>query len=152
MTNYTTNKKTNNSTNQEDGQSYINALLQYITEAENPVRLYQIIDTGENPDYFITDTGEFISTFGGVPRVLQQEQNNFGYYRIEIRHKKYFTHKTVAKYFNDNPHPEEKTIVHHIDSQKENNNYLNLRHIDPFTHNLYHAMKRKYKDADVELQ
>lgn len=152
MEKITTNNETDKQTEQQVDDLYIYAVLKYLEEAEKPVRLYQLMETGTNPDYFIADNGDFISTFNGEPKVLKQEPNNNGYFRVKIRGKKYYTGKTVADYFIENENPTTKSIVHHKDSDKSRNDYSNLRHIDPFTHRLYHAMKRKYKDADVELQ
>ncbi len=141
----------NEEAKQQPDDVYILALLQYITEADQPVRLREIKGFGDNPDYFITDNGKVISTFGGKPYELSQEPNSSGYLRVKIRGKHPFIHKMVADAFCDNPDPEKRTEAHHIDGKIKNNNYQNLRHIDPFTHDLYHEMKKKYK-ADGELQ
>lgn len=130
---------------------YIIALLEYLGKAEQPIRLYEIKGYGKNPDYFIVDNGKVISTFDGKPYELAHEPNTSGYLRVKIRGKHPFIHCLVADAFCDNPDPERRTEAHHLDGNILNNDYRNLRHIDPFTHDLYHAMKKKYK-ADGELQ
>ena len=108
------------------------------------------METGKEPDYFVVDNGEIISTFNGKPYVLTQEKNNCDYDRIKIRNDWYSVHRLVAEAFCPNPNPEVRTEIHHIDGNRHNNKYQNLRHIDPFTHDLFHAMKKRYK-ADGEL-
>ena len=141
----------NNTTLYPDN-NYLIALIELITTAEEPIRLKQIEGTGEEPDYFVVDNGECISTFNGKYLYLKQEYNNSGYKSIKIRGKRYLIHREVAKAFVYNPHPEERVIVHHLDEDKDNNNYTNLRFIDKYTHKIYHNCKRKYKDDEVELQ
>ena len=59
---------------------------------------------------------------------LQQQLDTDGYYYVDLyedgERNRYRTHKLVAMYFLDNP--DNKTIVHHIDFDRKNNNYNNL--------------------------
>ena len=133
-------------------KDYIDTLLSFIVSIDEPIRLKQLDDTGDEPEYFITDNGQFVSLLNGKAHYLSQEYNSSGYKSIKIRGKRYLTHREVANAFLVNPHPEERKIVHHIDGNKDLNYYTNLRFIDDFTHKLYHKCKEKYKDCDVELQ
>ena len=119
-----------------------------VTEAAGSVKktqsaIYEAIRTGyksagfnwkyhvvENPDEFwikhpILDIE--CSNFGRVrnDRIFKPHLSNHGYLRTGINGKNYRIHRLIAETFLENP--DEKLTVDHIDRDKTNNNFWNLR-------------------------
>lgn len=81
----------------------------------------------------------FISEFGNIYKQMEKDyfrklkldtnkRNGYVYIRIVLPNggsKKYRVHRLVAKYFVDNP--DNLPIVMHIDNNKQNNHYTNLK-------------------------
>lgn len=100
------------------------------------------------PDYCITKEGQVWSL--KVNRFLKPAVNGYmrngkqdGYYFVHIYdHKKDLInvtiHRLVAKMFCQNPDPETKIFVNHIDGDKKNNHYTNLEWSSP-RENIIHA-------------
>lgn len=65
----------------------------------------------------------------------------YHFYSLYFKGKQYtlYTHKLVAKYFLENPNPEEFTFVHHKDHNKLNNNVLNLEWTSIKEHTKHHG-------------
>lgn len=94
-----------------------------------------IILNNLSTDFWIEDTGRLRNA--RTKRWLKGGINKgYHFYSLYFKGKQYilYTHRTVAQYFipNDNP---EATIVHHLDGDKLNNNYLNLQWVTPNEHN-----------------
>lgn len=74
-----------------------------------------------------------ISNFGNIKRItnygekLSKRNGCKMYYKIGINDKTYRIHCLVAKYFIPNPNPNEYKMIDHIDRNKHNNHYKNLR-------------------------
>lgn len=62
-------------------------------------------------------------------QILKQRIDNKGYYRVNLsingRRKTVSVHRLVATAFC--PNPDGRTVVDHIDTNRKNNNYLNLK-------------------------
>lgn len=95
-----------------------------------------IILNNQKTNFWLEDTGRLRNVKTG--RWLKGGENKgYHFYSLYFKGKQYilYTHRVVAEYFIPNPKPEEYTIVHHIDGDKNNNNYLNLEWTSPKKHN-----------------
>lgn len=95
-----------------------------------------IILNGQKTDFWLEDTGRLHNV--KTNRWLKGGMNKgYNFYSLYFKGKQYilYTHRAVAEYFVNNPDPATKTIVHHIDGNKTNNNYLNLEWVSPKEHN-----------------
>ena len=95
-----------------------------------------IILNGQKTDFWLEDTGRLHNV--KTNRWLKGGMNKgYHFYSLYFKGKQYilYTHRAVAEYFVNNPDPATKTIVHHIDGNKTNNNYLNLEWVSPKEHN-----------------
>lgn len=95
-----------------------------------------IILNNQKTNFWLEDTGRLRNVKTG--RWLKGGENKgYHFYSLYFKGKQYilYTHRAVAEYFIPNPKPEEYTIVHHIDGDKNNNNYLNLEWTSPKKHN-----------------
>jgi len=86
-----------------------------------------IILNNQHTDFWLEDTGRLRNA--KTRRWLKGGINKgYHFYSLYFKGKQYilYTHRIVAEYFIENDNINEKTIVHHIDGNKLNNNYLNL--------------------------
>ena len=96
----------------------------------------QIVLNGIPTDFWIESTGRLRNA--KTKRWLKGGINKgYHFYSLYFRGKQYilYTHRIVSEYFVDNPDPINNTIVHHLDGNPLNNNYLNLEWISPKEHN-----------------
>lgn len=96
----------------------------------------QIILNGLKTDFWLEDTGRLRNA--KTKRWLKGGMNKgYHFYSLYFKGKQYilYTHRAVATYFIENDDPENKTIVHHLDGNRTNNNYLNLQWVSPEDHN-----------------
>lgn len=94
-----------------------------------------IILNNLSTDFWIEDTGRLRNA--RTKRWLKGGVNKgYHFYSLYFKGKQYilYTHRVVAQYFIPNENPE-ATIVHHLDGNKLNNNYLNLQWVTPNEHN-----------------
>lgn len=94
-----------------------------------------IILNNLSTDFWIEDTGRLRNA--RTKRWLKGGINKgYHFYSLYFKGKQYilYTHRIVAQYFIPNENPE-ATIVHHLDGNKFNNNYLNLQWVTPSEHN-----------------
>ena len=91
------------------------------------MRIKQI--KGFNGIYYISDTGKVFSNISGEMKEKKPFKNHNGYLRISLwkngKSTNIFIHRLVAEYFVKNPYNYDS--VDHIDSNRLNNNYYNLR-------------------------
>lgn len=80
--------------------------------------------------YYVGEDGTVISTCSVKPKKLTVYYNAGGYQRVRLYAEKYveqhFVHRLVCFAFYGPP-PTDKHVVDHIDTDVENNHYLNLR-------------------------
>lgn len=96
----------------------------------------RIILNNQETDFWLEDTGRLRNE--KTKRWLKGEENKgCHFYSLYFKGKQYilYTHKAVAEYFVENPDPTTKTIICHLDGNKLNNNYLNLKWISPKEYN-----------------
>ena len=96
----------------------------------------QVILNNQLSDFWIENTGRLRNA--KTKRWLKGGYNKgYHFYSLYFKGKQYilYTHRVVAQYFIPNPDPKNKTIVHHLDGNKLNNNYLNLEWVSPKEHN-----------------
>ena len=86
--------------------------------------------------YYISDKGNFYSTFSN--KCIKAQKDHKGYLYVEIGRKKYKVHRLVAKYFI--PNPDNLPQVNHIDCDKTNNCVDNLEWCDN-RYNYEHSLK-----------
>lgn len=95
-----------------------------------------IILNNQYSDFWLDSNGRLRSA--KTKRWLKGGINKgYHFYSLYFKGKQYilYTHRIVAEYFVKNDNPEERTIVHHLDGNKLNNNYLNLQWVSPAEHN-----------------
>lgn len=84
---------------------------------------------GYNRMYYISDNGKVFSKYNGEMTEKKPFYSHNGYLRITLwkngKQKKYFIHRLVAEYFVKNTYNFDS--VDHIDENKLNNHYTNLR-------------------------
>ena len=76
--------------------------------------------------HFISNKGRIKSIENYNARLIKQRLSNKGYMRIAIHGKELLVHRLVALSFVANSDPINKTVVHHIDGNRLNNNAENL--------------------------
>lgn len=104
----------------------------------------------EEQSYWISNYGNIKSyKYYICDRFLEPSENSKGYLRVELsmngKAKKYFVHALVADKFlqkKDN----KKYQIHHIDTNKQNNHYSNLKYVTPQEHRKIHEQIRKNND------
>lgn len=95
-----------------------------------------IILNNQRTEFWIDSSGRLHST--KTKRWLKGGINKgYHFYSLYFKGKQYilYTHRVVAEYFVKNDNPQKKTIVHHLDGNRLNNNYLNLQWVSPVEHN-----------------
>lgn len=95
-----------------------------------------IILNNQKTNFWLEDTGRLRNA--KTQRWLKGGINKgYHFYSLYFKGKQYilYTHRIVAEYFLSNSNPEKNTIVHHLDGDKLNNNYLNLKWVSPSEHN-----------------
>ena len=95
-----------------------------------------IILNNQATNFWIEDTGRLRNS--KTKRWLKGGVNKgYHFYSLYFKGKQYilYTHRIVAEYFIENDDSLNKTIVHHLDGDKLNNNKLNLEWISPKEHN-----------------
>lgn len=80
--------------------------------------------------YYISEDGEVISMRTSKPYIMKAEISRDGYKRVPLKYekgkeRKYFVHRLVYKVFIGELI--EGLVIDHIDGNRTNNNYLNLR-------------------------
>lgn len=78
-------------------------------------------------DYEIDENGNVYSYISN--KYLKPHLDRYGYLYVTIKSKHYKVHRLVAKAFLDNPN--NKPYIDHIDRNKLNNHYSNLRYVTP---------------------
>ena len=71
-----------------------------------------------------------------------------GYLRCTINKRRDRIHRFVAEAFCYNPDPKTKTMVDHIDGNKQNNRADNLRWVTPRENNIYASQNGSYNKPD----
>ena len=86
---------------------------------------------GYNGKYLVSNMGRIKSLQNKEARILRAFTNNKGYPRVALsqygQSKHYLVSRLVAAAFCDNPDPENRNTVDHIDGNKQNNTAANLR-------------------------
>lgn len=119
----------------------INNLIYFIVNNSLPLEDWKEINWTDEK-YFISNKGRIISLCNKQPRLLKPFVCN-DYYYVSICGRDRRINRLVAQHFIDNP--EEKKIVHHIDGNKLNNDYTNLKWVShkENTQAYYEAQKKK---------
>lgn len=84
-----------------------------------------------HPDYLATDQGDVISLRSGVPHVLRQHEDRFGYLHVCLRvpgrrnNKRFSVHRLILLAFRGEPFGPD-IQCRHLDGNKKNNTLPNL--------------------------
>lgn len=84
-----------------------------------------MLDIDGNKNYFVSEGGRVFSAKRKIFRELHTWKNRGGYLKTKIYNKSESVHRLVASVFVENPL--ELETVDHIDGDKLNNHYTNLR-------------------------
>lgn len=110
-----------------------------------------------NERYYISNYGFAFSVCGKHWHQLHPTPDSKGYLEFTIRYndengeevkQHCYIHQLVAEIFVPNDNPKRKTIVHHLDGNKQNNHYKNLIWVDDTEHRrLHNELNQKKKDG-----
>ena len=95
-----------------------------------------IILNGQATPFWLEDTGRLHNVKTG--KWLKGGVNKGApFYSLYFKGKQYilYTARAVGEYFVPNPNPQELTQIYHLDGNKLNNNYLNLKWVSPKENN-----------------
>ena len=100
----------------------------------------------ENDKYEVSDTGIVRRIDTG--HVLRGCIDGGGYRSVKLTfensvQKRFKVHRLVAEHFIENPDPQHKTLVNHIDGNKLNNMKENLEWVTPRENNLHYYQMQK---------
>ncbi|QKF94359.1 HNH endonuclease with NUMOD4 motif and intron encoded nuclease repeat [Fadolivirus algeromassiliense] len=105
--------------------------------------------------YCISDIGKIINK--NTNQILSTYISGRGYPAVSLtkngKKKNIYVHKLVAEHFVPNSNPKENTIVDHIDNNKLNYHYINLRWVTPQQNSklYYDNFKQKRKIIQFDL-
>lgn len=97
----------------------------------------------ENDRYEVSDSGEVRRK--DTQRTLSGCITS-GYRSVKLtfdnsKQQRFYVHRLVAEHFIENPEPNKKTFVNHIDGNKLNNSVDNLEWVSPRENNLHYYQK-----------
>lgn len=112
----------------------------------------RVVLNGQKTDFWIEDTGRLRNE--RTKRWLKGGYNKgYHFYSLYFRGKQYllYTHRAVAEYFI--PNPNKLPIVHHIDGNKANNIFTNLKWMSVAEHQetINEQMKNKTKKCKPRI-
>ena len=120
---------------------------------ENPqIKLMkEVVVTNAEGRYFVIPQGQVISFCQGEPRIKALNDNGNGYLYITIGKKNYYIHRLVAEAYIKRD-DEEKSIIHHLDRDKSNNDVSNLLFVTPKRHQQIHNYLNKWDNALIPFE
>jgi hypothetical protein len=95
------------------------------------------VEMDKFPGYIITKNGQVYSLT--YKRFLKPSLNDNGYYRVEIKRKKYYIHRLVAFAFLNSPDDKSQIQVNHKNLNKLDNNLENLEWVNQSENNKHSA-------------
>ncbi len=88
-------------------------------------------------DYFFSNYGRLksVDKATGIERLLQGSKSKYGFLQLNLRFKDnkrqgFYVHRLIASEFVPNMDPENKKFLIHIDCNKKNNFYKNLKWVN----------------------
>lgn len=100
--------------------------------------------SGTNGKYYISNYGRVKSYCGYTARLMIPQERKNGYLSVQINGKHKKIHRLVATAFCENKYNEQEKIeIHHLDTNKKNNNYKNLTILSIAEHRKIHSNKGK---------
>lgn len=99
-----------------------------------------------HPQYRISNTGKVFST--KTNKLLIQQKNSTGYYRVLVDKMHLFVHRLVANAFVDG-HDENHDVVNHMDFNPENNNASNLEWTTSYGNYRYSFDRGRFNRTDI---
>ena len=92
-----------------------------------------IIYQGKKTNYVISSDGRVFNKSTGIERTISISKDGYCSVVLPVDNKQisFRVNRLVATAFCENDNPQEKIFVDHIDRNRKNNNYLNLRWVTP---------------------
>lgn len=105
-------------------------------------------------DYYVSNYGRLWSTKRN--KIIRLDYNSTGRLRgagtVDGTYIKFLMHRAVASLFLPNDNPEEKTLVHHINTDYTDNSVDNLMWVSDAEHKAIHAVYNHAYKAIQELR
>lgn len=108
-----------------------------------------IIYQGKKTNYIISSDGRVFNKSTGVERTISISKDGYCSVVLPVDDKQisFRVNRLVAIAFCENDNPQEKIFVDHIDRNRKNNNYLNLRWVTPQENNKNMIRPKQHKSG-----
>lgn len=116
------------------------------TEMKKDELYRQIVLDGYPTKYYISNYGIVVTLCRGKARQKTLQVDTKGYFYVDLYHEgiryRFRIHQLVGQYFL-REHPERGEIIHHCDTNRQNNAYNNLVYLTKSQHELWHKLHRQ---------
>ena len=108
-----------------------------------------IIYQGKKTNYVISSDGRVFNKLTGTERTISISKDGYCSVVLPVDNKQisFRVNRLVATAFCENDNPQEKIFVDHIDRNRKNNNYLNLRWVTPQENNKNMIRPKQHKSG-----
>ena len=108
-----------------------------------------ILYQGKKTNYVISSDGRVSNKSTGADRTISISKDGYCSVVLPVDNKQisFRVNRLVATAFCENDNPQEKIFVDHIDRNRKNNNYLNLRWVTPQENNKNMIRPKQHKSG-----